>query len=533
MITEGVIKNGVAVLICLVLLLLMAFGAQASYRVWRIGNTTNTNMSSGFKSFGNDVAYRIGYNLFRTDGTAGGTIALTDGLDGFKPIACYGDYVYYCKYYDGYGNELGRSNGTAGNDELFLDLVPGSEGSSAAPVSEINGMLLLSVKKSLYTTNGTPGPATLIYDFSPVYSMSSSSQYPRGFVKIGDYVYFCAGYVNSNHGIWRTDGTTAGTIPLIERSDAPLGDLVKGDGVLFFSEEDDTGVRLWISNGTVSGTQMLKSFPLSGPFGTTNIVSTSFDNGLLWFGVYPLNELWQSNGTGIGTRQIATFSPLPMGYGTQLKYMLATGSHAFFTAAETDLTQELWQSDGTSQGTLLVQNAGLSYSNVSFEGRIFGKALFNANHDGAYETWTVDGTDTINVADLVEIYSEPFPYKGVYLAAGKEGSNADLYGVAEMEPMQFLQQPRPNGWYYPGDDLDICVEISLWAQEDAEYQWYKDDVPIVGEQSPNLNIPMLTFDDSGIYFCRVTLADKEGPYDSIDASVRVFAEGSVPVSSPL
>lgn len=105
MITQGVTKNSVAVLMCLVLLLFMASGAHASYRVWRIGNTTNTNMSSDFESFGDDVAYRIGYNLFRTDGTATGTIALTDGLDGFKSIACYGDYVYYCKYYDGYGTE--------------------------------------------------------------------------------------------------------------------------------------------------------------------------------------------------------------------------------------------------------------------------------------------------------------------------------------------------------------------------------------------------------------------------------------------
>lgn len=430
-------------------------------------------------------------------------------------------------------NELGRSNGTAGNDELFLDLLPGSESSVAAPVSEINGMLLLSVNRSLYTTNGTPGNATLLYDFTSLYSMSNSSDYPRDFVLIGNYVYFLVGSTGLNHGIWRTDGTATGTIPLKERSDAPLDILATGDGVLFFEERDDAGVRLWKTDGSVAGTQMLKSFPFSDPMGTSTIFSASFDNGMLWFGVYPLNELWRSNGTGSGTQKIATFSILPMGYGTQLRYMLAAGDHAYFTAAETDLTQELWQSDGTTQGTLLVQNAGLSYSNVFFQGRLFGKALFNANHDGAYETWTADGTDTIKVAEHVEIYGAPFPYKGVYLAAGKEGSNIDLYGVAEMEAMQFLQQPRPRGWYYPGDDLDIFVEISLWAQEDAEYQWYKDEMPIVGEQSPNLNIPMLTFDDSGIYFCRVTLADKAGPYDSIDAHVRVFAEGSVPASGPL
>ena len=525
------LKKTICSVFCFLLLVSLPFtGAHASYRVWRIGNITNTEPWSAFATFGNDVAYQLGDRLFKTNGAAAGTIEITDGLSSMGTVVSYGDYVYYLKWYADYGSEMGRSNGMAGNDEMFLDLVEGSESSVATPICVVNGKLLVAAQKSLYVTNGVLGNMNLLYDFSSLYSMSSLSQYPRDFVLIGDYVYFLVGYVNNTHGLWRTDGTSEGTILLMERSDSSLGDLVEGTGELFFSEDGDWGAKLWKTTGLVSSNQTVKTFSSSSPYDITKVYSTSFDDGVLWFSIHMENELWRSDGTSAGTREIATFAILPIAYGTQLQYMQAAGGFVYFIAADPGITQELWQSDGTAQGTHVVQHEGLTYTNVNFQGQIFNKVLFNANHDGAYKSWTSDGTNLVKVSETVYMHSTAFPYKGGYLVVGSEESNMDLYGVAEEEDMEFLKQPRPKAWYFPGDDLDIFVEISLWALDIAEYQWYKDEMPVPGAQSSILNIPMLDFDDSGVYFCRVTLPDKAESYDSQDAYVNVCAEDSIPAS---
>ncbi len=502
--------------------------SHASYRIWRIGNETAlSHQSRGITNFGDGVVYGLGGKLFRTNGTSSGTYHLAT-LEG--PMAVFNSYVYYANS----THSLGRSNGMPDNDQLFFD----TDG-SPTPVGVLREHLVFFVQEKVYRTDGTLLGTELLYDFSTQYSFPSSSDHPRDFIMLGDYVYFVVGPGTGNHGVWRTDGTAEGTILLRERSDARLSTLTAGDSILFFSEREDTGVRLWTTDGSTAGTQMLRAFPFSSQWGSSFIISRSFANGTLWFGINPLNELWRSDGTTAGTELVYTFPTLPFGYGRQMEEMRAVGDIVFLrAAAEEDLpAHHLWRSDGTAAGTyrLVSSETGSFFAlgAASLVGALDNQLLFWGNDDNGLALWLSDGADenAEKFSDSFSVYGESFAYKDSYLVSGNDGDGWDLWAITREESLQFIRQPSPSRWYFEGDLLDVSVEISLWAQDIAEYQWYKDDVPIEGAESSNLLVPMLTLDDSGHYFCRVNLEEKEGPYDSETVEIRVYEEGSMPVTT--
>ena len=148
-------------------------------------------------------------------------------------------------------------------------------------------------------------------------------------------------------GLWRSDGTAAGTTIVKDSLDLGLlHDLTDVNGTLYFI--GDTSPRLWHcrdrelwrSDGTEAGTTMVKDFgtgpPATSPTSTAPSTSSSPD------GVHP-NELWRSDGTEAGTTlvkrtsAIALTSPSSRG----IIYFSAGGG--------------LWRSDGTPQGTILVK----------------------------------------------------------------------------------------------------------------------------------------------------------------------------------
>lgn len=124
----------------------------------------------------------------------------------------------------------------------------------------------------------------------------------------GDLLFFAADDGENGNELWVSDGDVANTKMVKDINN--MGDsnphgFIEMGGMVFFVAEDGNGTELWKSDGTVAGTQMVFDINLGGagsdPAHLTVLGNTLFftaDNGSNGI------ELWQSNGTGAGTQMV-------------------------------------------------------------------------------------------------------------------------------------------------------------------------------------------------------------------------------------
>src|SRR5262249_9841493 len=150
------------------------------------------------------------------------------------------------------------------------------------------------------------------------------------------------------------------------------------NGTLFFTASNGTtGQELWKSDGTTAGTVLVKDFswPHYSPENLTEF------NGTLYFNVWnsPKDELWKSDGTAVGTMMGKAINP--GGHYPNLD-IFTKGSGTFYSTAN-GAGGSLWRSDGTTAGTVPVANLNAtSITNAN------GTVFFTSN-DGVHgsELW--------------------------------------------------------------------------------------------------------------------------------------------------
>jgi ELWxxDGT repeat protein len=190
--------------------------------------------------------------------------------------------------------------------------------------------------------------------------------------------------------LYRSDGTRAGTFPLIASGPAsprPCSDLENGlvfGGALFFRGRTDAdGCALWRTDGTVAGTRLVKSFEILGeqlrdltPFAGKLYFSAVTEDGTY--------GLWASDGTEAGTALVRSMQPP--------RFLTVVGSRLYFVAYQDG--DELWVSDGTAAGTKPLTDfvAPSPFWGTFFLG-IDGVLYFLADDvTGGLDLWRSDGT---------------------------------------------------------------------------------------------------------------------------------------------
>ena len=402
-----------------------------------------------------------GYQIWKSDGTDGGTTMLSNFNyeDSYinRPTNFTNLFnVLYFSADDGiYGNELWKSDGTVEGTTLVKNINPETLGSSPAQLTNANGMLYFTANDGvhgpeIWKTDGLPGGITsLVKDMAEgdfnLYGILGSINgavyfnYSNGLWKtdgsdagtiklksfygfennltliIGETLYFYAYDVNGNNELWKSDGTPDGTImvkdihPLGQGfgSNSNGGNATNVAGTMYFTADDGLhGIELWKSNGTEAGTVLVKDIKTgasgSGPFELTNV------NGILYFvaddGEHG-TELWKSDGTTGGTVMIKDIVP-PNTLEGNPTHLTDIAGILYFSAYDSDHGYELWKSDGTANGTVMVKDIKPSkdfatdlrnFCNVS------GTLFFTANDSiHGYELWKSDGTanGTVLVKDI-------------------------------------------------------------------------------------------------------------------------------------
>ena len=378
-----------------------------------------------------------GRELWKTDGTAAGTVLVADiqpGPVGSNPRLWLdlGGGKLLINADDGvHGREPWITDGTPAGTTLLADVNPGAGDSSVTlpPFNLENDAFALGGGAFLFTaddgvhgaepwkSDGTPGGTALFLDINP----GSADSYPHGFTRLGSTILFGATTAAANTELWSTDGTPGGTALLKDVNPGTgngwvHGLTASGSQAFFFATDATTGQELWRTDGTAAGTLQVKDIQPGSGSGISPYVRPiirAFNGGALVFaddGTHGLQP-WVSDGTAAGTRMAQDLQTTAGGNVDPLSDIAVVGGTAFFRAITLSHGDEVWKTDGTAAGTVEVKDVQTLASSIFVLNNtpfgslrsLGGKLLFDAN-DGVsgIEPWISDGTaaGTARLADL-------------------------------------------------------------------------------------------------------------------------------------
>ena len=410
-----------------------------------------------------------GRELWATDGTVSGTVLIEDinpGAASSEPrdLMASAGILYFSAETNTHGRELWRSLGSSQNTYQIIDLRPGVDGSFPRPLAYMGGKTYFAANNGiqgmeLYATTGGSQTTLMVRDL--YLGSGYGVDWAVKPIIFQNKLFYRGATATTGLELAVSDGTISGTQILKDIKPQHEGHLEEenfyltphGSSVFFVSNIPNEGRVLCTSDGTASGTKMVKNLsPNSFGFYPRNLFSHqaelffSGDNGSDGL------ELWKTTGSNASTVQVADIVPGQSGSSPDLycsfngdlyftgesgccgnalmKYdgnavsvvksnlgffisyvggrpttILEHQNIMYFSAGDNVIKDELWRSDGTTLGTWLVKdiNPGADRSGVRSLTSLGNDIYFTAD-DGTHgrELWKTDGTSqgTVMINDL-------------------------------------------------------------------------------------------------------------------------------------
>ena len=419
------------------------FGAGATpttHTLYKTDGTSVTALRGGLAldnlGFGNgngtlyftaDDASGVGEELWKSDGTPGGTTMVTDfvpGPTGSSPYAIVGfggaGQALLGMFTPDTGGALFKTNGTAAGTQLVKDIFGGTDAGMGFFPTVYKGQLYFqafdgvssgTAGGELYKTDGTEAGTQLVIDLNPGLAGANI----RGMKVFGDWLYFAATNGATGIELWRTNGTAAGT-SLVKDIDArpdggePAGFTISGDYMYFSATTTDHARELWRTDGTEAGTIRLTDINATPPApvtpnpGDSRVNSfTDFEGWLYFTAENPLDTfggLWKTNGNSV----VQVSGPAIDRPFTAVSSMLNVNGTLYIAGTTAASGAELFRIDpGQTTPVLVKEIVGGSSSSSPLNLTAVGNALFfSASATGGRELWRTDGTDagTVRVKDI-------------------------------------------------------------------------------------------------------------------------------------
>ena len=381
-----------------------------------------------------------GAELWKTDGTPGGTVLVKDirpGVPGSSPtnLTAVGNTLYFVANDGTNGVELWKSDGTEAGPVMVADLAPGSATAAPVPIGVLNGRLFFAARapdagqappgRELWVTDGTAAGTTLVKNIHPSGGsepgviVPAISNPPRTETVVsGGALYFAATDPAHGRELWKTDGTPNGTVLVADMTPGPA---------------HTSPVDLTVTMATVNGARLESVYftgrhaeqPISAVYrtrpggGAELVQSLSHNRGLTtgmgnggflilaqpYMGTPGLYVHYPHWPAGTPMRLVKEMTTLPPVEGN----FRGGGSHIFFLApgAEPN-TVALWRTSGFSGATLVATHPATGPNATDTNARwvlsVGGNGLYYAANDPRYGTElhrvNVDGAGSGRVADL-------------------------------------------------------------------------------------------------------------------------------------
>src|SRR5262249_17906897 len=145
-----------------------------------------------------------------------------------------------------HGTELWKSDGTEAGTVLVKDVNPASFVPGPADLTAVGGTLFFTADdgrggRGLWKSDGTPDGTTLVKAVNPPADLFNSFEL-GGLAAVGGTLFFSRSFHTSDAPgprsgweLWKSDGTSEGTVRVHSFSDAGPLDLIAVGGTLFFT----------------------------------------------------------------------------------------------------------------------------------------------------------------------------------------------------------------------------------------------------------------------------------------------------------
>ncbi|MBL9163111.1 MAG: hypothetical protein JNL18_10280 [Planctomycetaceae bacterium] len=349
-----------------------------------------------------------GNELWKSDGTAEGTLLVKDinpngsGLNTASRLVNVSGVLYFMANDGAHGYQLWKSDGNEAGTVMVTNSTPGLDFSFNQTLFNHSGLLLFAVYdethlNSLWRSDGTSAGTYRIEDLYIRHGITD----PRQLTEIDGFTYFIATSITNTSrrdGLWRTDGSSAGTVPLSIPANNP-SQITNVNGVLYFADLDG----LWKQDSITLTKLDASTHGLAGQDNLINVGGTLFftkEDSITGI------ELWKSNGTPAGTVRVSDV--FPGSYDSNPRQLTNVSGTLYFVANDDYFNDELWKSDGTAAGTVKVRDLMPSWSGsrISNLTNVDGTLYFRADGDNRAtrnaEVWKTDGTEagTVQVGEI-------------------------------------------------------------------------------------------------------------------------------------
>lgn len=398
-----------------------------------------------------------GWRLSRFDGTSVTAIAPIEWSDFKAAFAELGGLLYFVAATEVYGFELWRTDGTAAGTVLVKEIGPGAtsgvevgNGFGQARLTSAAGRLWLTgfvdgASDHLWVSDGT-SEGTLDVQGAGLADFSFGARHVTA--RDATSVLFAGETAGGQRGLWVSDGTAAGmqlvaspgaigngsSTPrdilspdgqrlLMQANDGVHGaelygwdamqgvhlvaDLYPGPGssspedlatlwcggrllTFFVADTPAFGREVWVTDGTPAGTTLLVDANPGPGDGMGDFPAfDAFDGRVGFVTGFPSGRLWVTDGTPAGT--IDLFGSTPPGILTESNDRIQHEGQLLFSVSTGSQGSSLRSTNGTILGGALLATfgKGSAYSMTPFDGRV----VFVVNTQ-AYgrELWATDGT---------------------------------------------------------------------------------------------------------------------------------------------
>jgi len=345
-----------------------------------------------------------GKELWKSDGTLEGTTMLKDireGTESSSPrqLTVVNNTLYFVANDGTHGSEVWKSDGTSDGTKIAKDINIGGDSIEVQRMIELNNTLYFII--DLFKVGGGGGMELWKSDGSELMQVKTIGVgvYTPGrfiilreeegtFTKVNDMLYFVANDGINRRQVWKSDGTSEGTLRVSNEryTRGTISNLTDVSGTLFFTAGTaEYGIELWKSNGSSENTTIVKDIAVgidsSGPSKLTAI------NEKVYFFID--SALWESAGTDANTHMVKEFDST-----SEYPHDMIKVNNTLFISTEYEGNPSiLWKSNGTESGTEVLEDFNNILHDIDMFGFIDNDFLLRTrDRYGVAKLWKNDGT---------------------------------------------------------------------------------------------------------------------------------------------
>lgn len=396
----------------------------------------------------------IGDGAFVSNGTFAGTtpMLLPDGTRVDAPLGELKGKVIFASADKTGNNYLYSSDGTQAGTTVITQLATNFK---PQKYFSWNNKLYIFNGDKLFCTDGTAGNLTAITNSNGDTLGVARYQNTLG---LNNDMYFIADTANA--GLWKTDGTTTGTVRVWNTNTQyswPIDlTLTVLNNVVYFFAVDTGGIyQLAKTDGTTTGSSVVHKFKRSERYsGDAN--PTAF-NGKLYYAINKYmvgNELWSTDATTYATAMVKDIRP-GSGSGLSKSVLFTYKDKLYFEATDSIPSTYIYTTDGTDTGTqkvisLVNPNQWQWLRNIiAYKDRLIFSAIdSNGSSNGIFIS---DGTQAGTTKLIPPNATNKYPIAGgatplvfftadsaVYFVADYIGKGYELWSVKEVNTSSIL-----------------------------------------------------------------------------------------------